>query len=126
MRRFVLPVDRTAEQRKKLGEFTEEVNGKPYSMTPGKLLRRASKGKGDDMSKQYGYFCSELVAAALKTIGLLDRTRASSYFWPGSYNIGGEIERHLSPNVRLDDTLLVIDSKFAEVGQSILRNSSYQ
>jgi len=119
VRRFEKP-ERTASMLGKLAAFTEEVNGKPYSCTPGKLLRRNSKG-GDARTEDY--FCSELVASALKTMGFLQRKKASSYFWPGSYNEGGEIERNLVDGVVLGK-LFVVDCKFAEIGKAI-RDSSF-
>ena len=53
-------------------------------------MRRNSKGDGVESSKQDGFFCSELVAAALKRMGLLNRRMANSYYWPGSYIKGAD------------------------------------
>jgi len=35
--------------------------------------------------KNEGYFCSELVAAGYKRLGLLDEQKASSQYWPGTF-----------------------------------------
>ena len=120
IRRFESP-EITEKMLAELATFTEEVKGKPYSCTPGKLLRRNSKGDGLESSKQEGFFCSELVAAALKRMGLLDRKMANSYFWPGSYNKGGDIDKNLRDGVKLGD-LIVVDCSSAEVGRAIKRS----
>eukprot|EP00940_MAST-03C_sp_MAST-3C-sp2_P003071 g3071.t1 len=122
LRRFEKP-ERTKAMLTKLALFTEEVKGKPYSCTPAKLLRRNSMGDGIESEKQEGYFCSELVAAALKKMGFLGRRMANSYFWPGSYNEGGDIEKHLEDGVVLG-SLIVVDCKFVEIGRAV-RESSF-
>lgn len=122
LRQFRSPV-RTSAMLSEIAKFTEEVNGKPYSCTPGKLMRRNSRGDGVKSAKEDGYFCSELVAAGLKRMGLLDRTMANSYFWPGSYRQGGDIEKHLTASATLGDSIIV-DCLFSEVGHAI-RNSDF-
>ena len=69
--------------------------GQKYKITPSKLLQRKSKylekPKASDpktyvrTEKHDGFFCSELVAAVYKTIGLLDPKVASTQYWPGIY-----------------------------------------
>jgi len=53
----------------------------------GKLFKRYSVAPageaGKDARKNEGYFCSELVAAGLKKLGLLNQRKACSQYWPG-------------------------------------------
>ena len=55
---------------------------------------------GTDARNNEGYFCSELVAAAYKKIGLLEARKSSSQYWPGNddsiYLIGLTYEINLS------------------------------
>ena len=57
------------------------------------LDKRGSQIPEDGKEKD-GYatfFCSELVAAALRDSGLILPTYNCSYFWPGSFAVGGEV-----------------------------------
>jgi len=65
-----------------------------------------------------GYFCSSLVASALKQVGWLETTRKSSSFWPGSFEDGGEIEGLLAAGVILGPETRV-DCRIVEVGLAI-------
>ena len=48
------------------------VRGKKYKINPVKIFRRKSKwDSGDRIKESKSYFCSELVASALKWVGLL-------------------------------------------------------
>jgi hypothetical protein len=64
------------------------------------------------------YFCSSLVASALKQVGWLETTRKSSSFWPGSFEDGGEIEGLLAAGVILGPETRV-DCRIVEVGLEI-------
>ena len=66
--------------------------GKKYELTLGKILfRKRSEIKLKDPKAsptlpklpKSGYFCSELIAAAYKELGLLDQTISASQYWPG-------------------------------------------
>lgn len=37
--------------------------------------------------KNQGYFCSELVAAAYKKIGVLPAKKSSAQYWPGDFTV---------------------------------------
>ena len=39
-----------------------------------------------------GYFCSELIAKAYKSIGLLDRIKSSCRYWPVDFSEKGEMK----------------------------------
>ena len=49
----------------------------------------------DARDSESTYFCSELVAAALKEMDLLPKTVNAGYFWPGAFAKGGEIDTML-------------------------------
>ena len=38
------------------------------------------------MNEERGYFCSELVAKALKSVGLLDEKKSSGRYWPVDFS----------------------------------------
>jgi hypothetical protein len=49
-----------------------------HSIVPG--------GKAEtEARKNQGYFCSELVAAAYKKIGVLEANKSSAQYWPGNF-----------------------------------------
>ncbi|RHY81919.1 hypothetical protein DYB26_006419, partial [Aphanomyces astaci] len=105
---------RTPETLAKLQQFVLDVNGNKYSIVG--ILNRS---KVDDKEKTSHYFCSELVAATLQHLGWLHTNVPPSYFWPGSFAQGGEVEtdRHLTPSVALGPEL-AIDCKIMEVGRA--------
>lgn len=65
-----------------LGEFLEDVVGKRYRITASKLLRRARNRKP---GSEDSYFCSELVAAALKRLQLLPDDIPAANYLPGAF-----------------------------------------
>ena len=77
----------------------KRVNGKPYSLSAGKLF--LIKQSTEDPQK---FFCSELVAEALKTIGLLTTERVSASWWPKDFQDGGNIEKVLHPSWKMEET----------------------
>ncbi|RHY38094.1 hypothetical protein DYB38_006786, partial [Aphanomyces astaci] len=105
---------RTPETLAKLQQFVLDVNGNKYSIVG--ILNRS---KVDDKEKTSHYFCSELVAATLQHLGWVHTNVPPSYFWPGSFAQGGEVEtdRHLTPSVALGPEL-AIDCKIMEVGRA--------
>lgn len=74
--------NRNAETLGVLQEWVGNVIGKPYNISVGKLNHRGSTG-GD----QEDFFCSQLVAEALKVMGVIPRgQRDSAEFWPDSFS----------------------------------------
>jgi len=64
-----------------LDSFVSDVDGLPYAITLGKLLRREPGASTEN------FFCSELVAAAYMRVGLLDGERQSATaFYPSDFN----------------------------------------
>lgn len=83
------------------------------------MLLLASPTKKDSASQpqpsRRKYFCSSLAAAALKHLGWLDTKHTSSYFWPGSFEEDGDIEKYLAPGVAMEKET-VVDCRVIEVG----------
>ena len=63
----------------------------------------------------------DFVQQCMKRMGLLNRRMANSYYWPGSYVKGADIDKNLSDGVKLGD-LIVVDCDSAEVGRAIKRS----
>ena len=53
------------------------------------LLRQATQDPQN-------FFCSELVAEALKAVGILDDARVSASWWPRDFQDGGAIDKALN------------------------------
>jgi hypothetical protein len=70
---------------KSLESFVEGVQGMKYHLSAMKLLTKPN----DDTE---GYFCSQLVAAAYKTLGLITSEAPSSGFWPGDFSSERSLE----------------------------------
>lgn len=75
-----LTLNRTPQIKKALEDFIEEVDGRPYKQKWMDLVR-AWQGShvNEDLSS---IFCSELIAAAYKRMGLLDNSIPSNNFLP--------------------------------------------
>ncbi|OQR93964.1 ribonuclease H2 subunit A [Achlya hypogyna] len=103
---------RTAATLAKVQEFVLGVEGNAYSIFG--ILNRSKVDKEEKTTK---YFCSELVAAALMHLGWLRKDLPPSYYWPGNFQEGGELEVHLEPGVTIGPEL-ALDCKFLEVGRA--------
>ena len=80
---------RDEEMLEKLEMFVKEAYGKKYSLNARKLLTRKSmavKGSDSLIEKNRTFFCSELVAKAYKCMGLLDKDKSSSTYFPNSFS----------------------------------------
>jgi PH domain/Permuted papain-like amidase enzyme, YaeF/YiiX, C92 family len=93
--------DRPEEAINKLHEFVNRVKGMDYHLSASKLF---SKKNDKDISKKKGFFCSELIAKAYKTMGLLPEGRPSSKYWPADFEDGKMI---LNDSARLENGLLI-------------------
>ena len=82
-------VQRTDDMIESLEKFLSQAVGLSYGLTPGKLMRKTTVA--GDMAKNIDsdrtFFCSELVAKAFKTLGIMisDDT-SSTQFLPGSFS----------------------------------------
>jgi hypothetical protein len=75
--------DRSEANIRKLNEFIEKVRGMDYKLSAGKLMRNR---QDKDPRNKKGFFCSELIATAMKEIGILDKAKPSSKYWPGDFD----------------------------------------
>ncbi|CAJ1424189.1 unnamed protein product [Effrenium voratum] len=74
--------NRSPEKMQALQEWVGSVIGKPYNISVSKLRHRGSTG-----GNQQDFFCSQLVAEALKVMEVLPRgQRDSAEFWPASFS----------------------------------------
>lgn len=65
-----------------LDGFVSDVDGLPYGLTLGKLLRREPGASKDN------FFCSELVATAYMRVGLIDsESHSATQFFPSDFNM---------------------------------------
>ncbi len=79
-----LNMSRTENRLRALGHFVAENDGKPYSITPGKLFRSRNTRGGSEKQAD-AFFCSELVAGALKSIGALGFSKSNSGYYPSHF-----------------------------------------
>jgi len=101
--------DRTEEACRALAEFTNQVEGKPYKLSLGKLVSgRVLSVTGLSSQRKREYFCSELVAEALRVIGVFSRTgRPDSFFLPHFFDENGVAESYLSGGAAMDDIVFI-------------------
>eukprot|EP00455_Lapot_gusevi_P048857 TRINITY_DN6820_c0_g1_i7.p2 TRINITY_DN6820_c0_g1~~TRINITY_DN6820_c0_g1_i7.p2 ORF type:complete len:108 (+),score=30.14 TRINITY_DN6820_c0_g1_i7:55-378(+) len=74
----------TKDMASALQAFIKTVLGKKYEWTPMKMYRRNSVV--DISSNDRTFFCSELVARAYKSMGLLRESLSSGAYLPGSFS----------------------------------------
>jgi hypothetical protein len=71
-----------------------------------------------DLAKKKTFFCSELVAAAQLGAGLLQPSCNASFFWPGSFAVGGDVDAATAQPYRYGPEIL-IDCREVEVGKAL-------
>lgn len=75
-----------ADVQRQLLTFVKKNLGKNYEINLSKLVTLESDVDWNMINKQKnkdrGYFCSELIAKAIKSVGLLDQKKSSSRYWP--------------------------------------------
>lgn len=110
---------------------TTEASAAPARRGSGALLlhrlfRRksnASEEEGQQQQQKEGdhFFCSQLVAAGLKAMGVLPPDLNASRFWPGSFAEGGDVDEEgmLSSGWHFEEVTLV-DKKTLELGSAVL------
>jgi hypothetical protein len=96
-----LEVERSAELLGNLEAFMIEVESKKYGITAMKVLKREASAPGQEES----YFCSELVAAAYRRLGLLPAEMSSAQFWPRDFSSTRQLP--LQGGASLGDELLI-------------------
>jgi len=97
---------RTYEILLQVQEFQKKVIGMRYKLNPLRLLQKYSDNDSVRfVSEKNGYFCSELIAAIYKVIGLLPRHIKSSQYFPGSFSAESNLE--LQNNAEFGDEYLI-------------------
>ena len=72
--------------------------GKKYQISATKLLKFESNFNWEEANKEVkevderGYFCSELIAKAYKTAGLLEARKSSAKYWPVDFSQKGALK----------------------------------
>ena len=97
-----LELPRTDEFMQNMKNFIENSLGKSYKLNPKKLLRTVDPGTEED------FFCSELVAAAYKKLGLLPAELPARSLWPKDFAEGSRLvllQGSLSPEMPVDYSL---------------------
>lgn len=84
-----LDFDRDNDALNSLENFIFKVNGKKYRISAGKLL---TKKFDKEPENKRGFFCSELVAMALKAIKVLPPKPPASRYWPGDFSDSKRLE----------------------------------
>lgn len=67
------------------------------------------KSSGEEEEPERGYFCSELVAKVYKKLGLLEKEKASSSYWPVDFTSRGGL--NLFESAFLGEERLIILNK---------------
>jgi len=70
-----------------------------------------------DLDLKKTFFCSELVAAAQLEAGILRPNLNMSYFWPGSFAAGGDVDGALAEGLSYGPEIL-LDCREVEVGRA--------
>jgi len=81
--------DRSPARLTALQKWCTQIIGKPYSLTFGKLFQRKSVSSGGDPTDE-AFFCSQLVAEALKVLEVIPRGVSSTQFWPSTFSVANK------------------------------------
>ncbi len=101
-----LQYKRTYDLIIKLEKFLKNARGRKYQLNPLRLLQKySSTDSVENLHENKGYFCSELIASAYKTLGLLPRHISSAQYWPGTFSAEGKLK--LEKGARFGDELLI-------------------
>ena len=97
-----------------LEKFLKEAIGQQYSIGISNILRRKTEMNVNreiiDTSRTF--FCSELVAKAFKTLGIMvDNNTACSQFYPHHFGARGESILKLTQNTEIEPEMQVILSE---------------
>ncbi len=136
--------ERTPDLRRRLHAFVEKVKGRPYgfplqTLFAKKFVATSSSSsslallgrwrtlinKGDPPSESSaskdnhdaGFFCSNLVAAALQEAGVLANNINHLFFWPGAFTEGGEVDGAMAEGFAFGNTIMV-DVSAMELGKA--------
>jgi len=109
--------DRSEDRVTALQDWAGSVLGKPYSLTFGKLLQRKSISEGGAQNDD-AYFCSQLVAEALKVLQVLPRGKSSTQYWPSSFEAATKPPLEALEGCSFDDELTLVFPRSGNKAQS--------
>mmetsp|Transcript_7811 Transcript_7811/g.11636 ORF Transcript_7811/g.11636 Transcript_7811/m.11636 type:complete len:818 (+) Transcript_7811:180-2633(+) len=89
--------------------------------SPSSPLPSPKPGDEEGDTHNSTFFCSELVAAALKELGLIPKNLNAGYFWPGSFARHDEIDTVLEEHTAYYGDELIIDCRVMEISRAIER-----
>lgn len=92
---------------RKLARFARTAIGSPYGINPIKLGRRGTITVDSAKDNKRSYFCSELVAAVYRRIGLIETSKSCARFYPADFAANGDIEQVISANFSLGPEIAV-------------------
>jgi len=97
---------RTFQLVVKLEKFLKNARGKKYELDPLRLLQKySSTDSVENLHENKGYFCSELIASAYKTLGILPKHISSAQYWPGTFSAENNLK--LENGARFGEELLI-------------------
>jgi len=89
----------------------------PTSSGAAPASARAEADAKDAKEEYTDFFCSELIAAALREMGAVSYDVADAHFWPGAFATGGSIEKYMVDGFSYGDEI-VIDCRIVEVSKA--------
>ncbi|POM80228.1 Hypothetical protein PHPALM_1966 [Phytophthora palmivora] len=104
-----------------LERFTAKVEGLSYSLSIRRILYTGQVNP--TRSQANTFFCSELVAAAYKSLGIISHVNAAKDFWPGSFSPGDFVDSELSRHGASLSPEIIIDCKILEVAAATTHKS---
>ena len=90
--RRLLGVERDENFINTLQNFMQQTAGMPYRLTVGSIVQAEQHERIEGSIRKEiklvnnGFFCSELIALALKRLGLIDGSIAPNKYWPGNFS----------------------------------------
>jgi hypothetical protein len=80
-----LEMDRSDDMITKIEKFVKNSIGKKYMVSMAKLFKKRSNFQ-EDIEENKTFFCSELIAACYKRLGVLPKDVSCASYWPGSFS----------------------------------------
>ena len=82
---------RKKELHHSLLSFARKNVGKKFDIGAYKVLLKQQSDFDWNEEKERGFFCSELIAKALKSVGLIEPVKACSRYWPVDFSSNGSL-----------------------------------
>lgn len=82
-----LRCSRSVQKLAKLENFVTKARGREYNLDLSILMKKTCEDDDvENIPEQKTYFCSELVAACHKVLGVLPQDVPSSQYWPSTFS----------------------------------------